>query len=60
MLFEKSSHDGQFSAYGAVLGASIRVDGRWLQAFRWEDPATGKAAYYDENGRSLKRVFLLP
>jgi murein DD-endopeptidase MepM/ murein hydrolase activator NlpD len=58
VLFEKSSHDGQFSGYGAILGASITVDGRRLQAFRWEDPATGKAGYYDENGRSLKRFFL--
>jgi murein DD-endopeptidase MepM/ murein hydrolase activator NlpD len=58
VLFEKSSHDGQFSGYGAILGASITVDGRQLQAFRWEDPATGKAAYYDESGRSLKRFFL--
>jgi len=58
VLFEKSSHDGQFSGYGAILGASVTVDGRPLQAFRWEDPATGKAGYYDENGRSLKRFFL--
>jgi murein DD-endopeptidase MepM/ murein hydrolase activator NlpD len=58
VLFEKSSHDGQFSGYGAILGASITVDGRRLQAFRWEDPATGKAGYYDEHGRSLKRFFL--
>jgi murein DD-endopeptidase MepM/ murein hydrolase activator NlpD len=58
VLFEKSSHDGQFSGYGAILGASITVDRRPLQAFRWEDPATGKAGYYDENGRSLKRFFL--
>jgi murein DD-endopeptidase MepM/ murein hydrolase activator NlpD len=58
VLFEKSAHDGQFSGYGAILGASITVDGRRLQAFRWEDPATGKAGYYDESGRSLKRFFL--
>lgn len=58
VLFEKSSHDGQFSGYGAILGASITVDGRPLQAFRWADPATGKAGYYDEQGRSLKRFFL--
>ena len=58
VLFEKTSHEGQFSSYGAILGASITVDGRPLQAFRWEDPATGKAGYYDENGRSLKRFFL--
>jgi murein DD-endopeptidase MepM/ murein hydrolase activator NlpD len=55
---EKSSHDGQFSGYGAVLGARFLTDGRDLRAFRWTDPATGKAAFYDENGRSLKRFFL--
>lgn len=58
VLFEKSTREGTFSNYGAVLGAAITVDGRRLQAFRWTDPATGKAAYYDENGRSLKRFFL--
>jgi murein DD-endopeptidase MepM/ murein hydrolase activator NlpD len=58
VLFEKSTYEGQFSNYGAVLGAAITVDGRQLQAFRWTDPAMGKAAYYDEQGRSLKRFFL--
>jgi murein DD-endopeptidase MepM/ murein hydrolase activator NlpD len=58
VLFEKSSREGEFCGYGAILGASIDVSGRRLQAFRWDDPATGKAAYYDENGRSLKRFFL--
>ena len=58
VLFEKSSRDGQFSNYGAILGASISVAGRALAAIRWIDPATGKAAYYDAAGRSLKRFFL--
>ena len=58
VLFEKATRDGAFSNYGAVLAAAITVDGREMQAFRWTDPATGKAAYYDENGRSLKRFFL--
>lgn len=58
VLFEKSTRDGAFSNYGAVLAAAITVDGREMQAFRWTDPATGKAAYYDEDGRSLKRFFL--
>ena len=57
VLFEKISHDGQFSGYGNVLGASITASGRRLQAFRWPAGAD-KAAYYDENGRSLKRFFL--
>ena len=58
ILVEKTSHDGQFSGYGAVLGARFITDGRDLRAIRWADPATGKAAFYDEAGRSLKRFFL--
>src|SRR5207249_119901 len=58
VLFEKTTREGQFSSYGAVLGASLAVGGRQLQAFRWIDPASGKPSYYDENGRSLKRFFL--
>ena len=58
ILVEKSNHDGQFSGYGAVLGARFLTDGRDLRAFRWTDPATGKPSFYDENGRSLKRFFL--
>jgi murein DD-endopeptidase MepM/ murein hydrolase activator NlpD len=58
VLFEKSTREGAFSNYGAVLAAAITVDGRQIQAFRWTDPATGKSAYYDEHGRSLKRFFL--
>jgi len=58
VLFEKTTREGQFSSYGAIVGASLAVDGRTLQAFRWVDPATGKASYYDEHGRSLKRFFL--
>src|SRR6185436_9712470 len=34
------------------------TDGRDLRALRWVDPDSGKAAFYDENGRSLKRFFL--
>jgi murein DD-endopeptidase MepM/ murein hydrolase activator NlpD len=58
VLFEKASRDGQFSNYGAILGASISVAGRALDAVRWIDPSTGKAGYYDAAGRSLKRFFL--
>jgi len=58
VLFEKASRDGQFCNYGAILGASISVAGRALDAIRWVDPSTGKAGYYDATGRSLKRFFL--
>ncbi len=58
VLFEKASRDGRFCNYGAILGASISVAGRTLEAVRWVDRSTEKAAYYDANGRSLKRFFL--
>src|SRR6266545_2883627 len=58
VLVEKSSHDGQFSGYGGILGARFLTDGRDLRAIRWADPSTGRSEYYDENGRSLKRFFL--
>jgi murein DD-endopeptidase MepM/ murein hydrolase activator NlpD len=58
VLFEKLTREGTFAGYGAILGARFSADGREHQAFRWKNPATGKVAYYDENGRSLKRFFL--
>jgi murein DD-endopeptidase MepM/ murein hydrolase activator NlpD len=58
VLFEKATRDGVFCNYGAILGASISVAGRTLDAVRWLDPSTGKPAYYDAKGRSLKRFFL--
>jgi murein DD-endopeptidase MepM/ murein hydrolase activator NlpD len=58
ILVEKTSHAGQFAGYGAVLGAHFLTDGRELRAVRWVDPTTGKAGFYDDAGRSLKRFFL--
>ena len=59
MLFEKSTREGQFAGYGNILAATFVADGKEHQAFRWINPDTGKAAYYDEEGRSLKRFFLV-
>jgi murein DD-endopeptidase MepM/ murein hydrolase activator NlpD len=59
VLFEKSTREGQFAGYGAILGARFAADGKEHQAFRWVNPETGKPGYYDENGRSLKRFFLM-
>lgn len=58
VLFEKSTRDGQFAGYGAILSARLVADSRRHEAFRWTDPSTGKSAFYDDNGRSLKRFFL--
>jgi murein DD-endopeptidase MepM/ murein hydrolase activator NlpD len=59
VLFEKSTRDGQFAGYGNILGATFVADGKEHQAFRWINPETGKASYYDGDGRSLKRFFLV-
>jgi murein DD-endopeptidase MepM/ murein hydrolase activator NlpD len=59
VLFEKSTREGQFAGYGVILGATFLNDGKRHQAFRWVNPATGKAGYYDEQGRSVKRFFLV-
>ena len=60
LLFEKSTREGgEFAGYGAILGATFVADGRKHHAFRWVNPATGKAGYYDHEGRSLKRFFLV-
>lgn len=58
VLFEKSTRDGAFAGYGDVLGARFVADRREHRAFRWVNRETGKAAYYDENGRSLRRFML--
>lgn len=58
ILVEKFTRDGEFAGYGAILGARLVADGREHEAFRWIDPVTRKAAFYDGNGRSLRRFFL--
>jgi murein DD-endopeptidase MepM/ murein hydrolase activator NlpD len=59
VMFEKFTRAGEFAGYGAILGATFVADGEEYQAVRWVDPATGKAGYYDKEGRSLKRFFLM-
>ncbi|MGE5813241.1 MAG: M23 family metallopeptidase [Acidobacteriota bacterium] len=56
LLFEKIYREGQFAGYGNVVAARLLNDGRDLQAYRFT--REGKAGYYDERGRSLRRFFL--
>ncbi len=50
--------DLSFSRYGEVLATSFTNDGRRLQAFRFHVPGEPEAQYFDEKGRSMKRLFL--
>ena len=50
--------DLSFSRYGDVLAVEFINDGRRLQAFRFHVPGEPEAQYFDEQGRSMKRLFL--
>ena len=57
VLVERHTREGKLSGYGAILAAEFVNDSRKLKAIRFT-PEGGSPAYYDENGRSLKRFFL--
>ena len=57
LLFERIMRDGQFAGYGDIQGAILETGKRRLTGVRFLG-ADGKPAWYDEQGRSLKREFL--
>jgi murein DD-endopeptidase MepM/ murein hydrolase activator NlpD len=57
VLVERNTREGRLSGYGAILAAEFLNDHRTLKAVRFT-PDGGSPAYFDENGRSLKRFFL--
>ena len=57
LLVEKRYAGDQFVDYGQVLVAQYLSDGRALTGVGFE-PAGGRLAYYDLDGRSLKKSFL--
>jgi murein DD-endopeptidase MepM/ murein hydrolase activator NlpD len=57
LVVERQTREGAFVGYGAILAAEFVASGRPLRAFRYAT-AGDRAAYYDEEGRSLKRFFL--
>ncbi len=57
MLFEAELREGKPAGYGSVLAAEFLNDGQRFTAFRYQIPGE-QPGYYDENGRSLKRMFL--
>ena len=56
-LFGRVMRDGQFSGYEDLKAATLYNDGRVLTAIRHKGP-DGRDAWYDAEGRSLKRQFL--
>lgn len=48
--------NGEFRKYGDILSAEFINDGMTYRAYRFE--CNGKADYYDENGKALRKAFL--
>lgn len=56
-LVEKKLREGKEKGYGRILAASFTNQGVFFEAFRFVD-AMGVTAYYDRQGRSLRKSFL--
>ena len=57
VAFERATREGVFVGYGAIDAAVLQIGGRTLTAIRYEGP-DGRPAFYDEQGRSMRRQFL--
>ena len=57
VTFERFVRDGGPSTYGSITAAEFENDGRRIRAVRFVIPG-GEADYFDEEGRSLRRLFL--
>ena len=57
VLFERFKRDNEFIGYGAIKAAVLTNEDRRIAAIGFPD-ADGKPAWFDEDGRSLKRQFL--
>jgi len=58
ILAEREVNDEGEVRFGRILAGDLTIGGRRFSAFRFED-AQGRESYYDENGNSLHRAFLL-
>ncbi|SHI47996.1 Murein DD-endopeptidase MepM and murein hydrolase activator NlpD, contain LysM domain [Malonomonas rubra DSM 5091] len=56
-MVEKRYREGQLAGYGRVLAAEFVNQKKVYRAFRFED-ADGRAGYYDEEGRNVRKAFL--
>ncbi len=56
VLIEKRYRDGAFAGYGQLLAAEFVNQGESYRAVYYDDK--GQMAYYDTEGRSLKKAFL--
>ncbi|MBI5142968.1 MAG: M23 family metallopeptidase [Nitrospirae bacterium] len=58
MYVEERWSGGEFKRYGKILAAKFVNNGTTFTAWHFDD-GNGTAGYYDDNGRPLKRGFLI-
>ena len=58
VVYEALEADGEPIRAGRVMAAEMTNAGRTLQAIWFQDPATGKGAYYTPFGDSLRKAYL--
>lgn len=56
MIVEELYQGNEFKRYGNILAAEFVNNGKDYHAYRFEH--SGKAGYYDDEGKTLKRAFL--
>lgn len=56
-IVEKRFREGNFAGYGELSAASFTNQGQTYHAYRFTD-SRGNTAYYDQNGRPLRKAFL--
>jgi murein DD-endopeptidase MepM/ murein hydrolase activator NlpD len=56
LVVEERWLDGRFKGYGSILASEFVNGGDVYRAYRYE--VAGKAGYYDDEGKSLRKAFL--
>ena len=57
VIIDKRFREGKFHGYGELKAASFTNQGQTYYAYRYTDKK-GDTAYYDQNGRPLRKAFL--
>jgi len=57
VVIEKKSREGNYVGYGNLMAASFTNQGQTYYAYRYTNKK-GYSAYYDQNGRPLRKAFL--
>lgn len=58
LIVEKKYRGGEFVKYGRIFALQFNSGDRDFYGFRFENPGSGEARYYNEKGEALRKAFL--